>query len=400
MNTSNNFIVLMALLAATLTASAQKKFVINGQAPELNGKYVHLSYGTGNDNQIKDSVVVANGKFKFTGVVAGPTFGYISLGGRALSFDDVFSVVLEPTTMKMTLDRDSINKSRLTGSKENDKLKSLDEQKAPINKAMEPLRAEYQKRNEEYAKASKALKEMEQKVEAMKIDNYAFRDKFEPFQKQQDAIDRDFIAKNPQSIVSAYLMRFKISGMTLTEAEKVYNTFTSDVKKSSYGKELLNEINKMRSGSPGNPAYVFSKSDIDGKPLSLADYRGKYVLLDFWASWCVPCRQGNPHLISVYNKYKDAGFEIIGISDDDRNEAAWKKAVEQDQIQIWKHVLRGLKMENNVIDRSQDISEHYGIHTLPTKILIDPQGIIIGRYGSGGGSDADLDAKLNAVFSK
>ncbi|QIH32881.1 redoxin domain-containing protein [Sphingobacterium sp. DR205] len=400
MNTSNKFIALMAVMMTSLTVSAQKKFVINGLAPELNGKYVHLSYGTGNDNQIKDSVVVANGKFKFTGAVAGPTFGYISLGGQALSFDNIFSVVLEPTTMKMTLDPDSINKSILTGSKENDKLKSLDEQKAPINKAMEPLRAEYQKRNEEYAKASKTLKEMEKKVEAMKIDNYAFRDKFEPFQKQQEAIDRDFIAKNPQSIVSAYLMRFKISGMTLTEAEKVYNTFTSDVKKSSYGKELLNEINKMRSGSPGNPAYVFSKSDIDGNPLSLADYRGKYVLLDFWASWCVPCRQGNPHLISVYNKYKDAGFEIIGISDDDRNEAAWKKAVEQDQIQIWKHVLRGLKMENNVIDRSQDISEHYGIHTLPTKILIDPQGIIIGRYGSGGGSDADLDAKLNAIFSK
>lgn len=400
MNTNNKFIALIGLLLATSTLSAQKKFVINGQVPDMNGKYIYLSYGEGMNNQKKDSVLVANGKFKFSGLLDEPTFGYFSLGNQMLSFDQIFSVILEPTTMKLILDKDRITKSTLSGSKENDKLKGLDAQKAPINQAMEPLRAEYQQRNEAYSKASKALKEMEQKVDAMKNDNYAFRDKFEPFQQQQEAIDLEFIQKNPQSIVSAYLMRFKISGMTLADAEKIYQSFSPEVQKSSYGKEVLSEINKMRSGSPGNPAFVFSKTDIDGQSLSLADYRGKYVLLDFWASWCVPCRKGNPHLIGVYNKYKDAGFEIIGISDDDRNEAAWKKAVEQDQIQIWKHVLRGLKMEGNNIDRSQDISEHYGIHTLPTKILIDPKGIIIGRYGSGGGSDTDLDAKLEAVFGK
>lgn len=229
MNTNNKFIALIGLLMATSTLWAQKKFVINGQVPDMNGKYIYLSYGEGMNNQKKDSVLVANGKFKFSGLLDEPTFGYFSLGNQMLSFDQIFSVILEPTTMKLILDKDRITKSTLSGSKENDKLKGLDAQKAPINQAMEPLRAEYQQRNEAYSKASKALKEMEQKVEAMKNDNYAFRDKFEPFQQQQEAIDLEFIQKNPQSIVSAYLMRFKISGMTLADAEKIYQSFSPEV---------------------------------------------------------------------------------------------------------------------------------------------------------------------------
>ena len=122
-------------------------------------------------------------------------------------------------------------------------------------------------------------------------------------------------------------------------------------------------------------------------------------MIDFWASWCVPCRKGNPHLLQLYSKYKKKGFEIIGVSDDDSNHAAWRKAVEQDKIGVWKHVLRGLKkMENGRYDKSEDKSEAYGIHTLPSKILVGPDGVIIGRYASGAGTDADLDAKLKDVF--
>lgn len=391
-------IALAALLLTVMSLSAQKKFEIKGDVVGAEGQYVRLSYGIGGNAFRQDSSKVENGKFGFKGEINGPTFSYFSFGTEARSREALFSAIIEPTKMKLKLNKDNMADSKLIGSRENDFLAALEARKQPINQQMEPLRAEYQKRSEEYAVASKALKEMEQKVEAMKEDNYAFREKFEPFQQQLGELDMDFIRNNPQSIVSAYLMRFKVSQMSLGEVETIYHTFTPDVQQSTFGQEVANEIKKMRSGSPGSPAYVFAKADINGEQLSLTDFRGKYVLLDFWASWCVPCRKGNPHLIELYNKYKALGFEIIGISDDDRDEKAWKKAVEQDQIQIWKHVLRGLKMNGQNFDRSQDISEHYGIHTLPTKILIDPQGVIVGRYASGAGTDEDLDKKLAEIF--
>ena len=144
-------------------------------------------------------------------------------------------------------------------------------------------------------------------------------------------------------------------------------------------------------------ATDFSTIDINGNTLKLSDKKGKYVLLHFWTSWCVPCRKGNPHLKELYLKYKDKEIEFIGIADDDRAEDAWKKAVEKDGIGIWKHVRRGLKYENGVFDRSTDISDNFGIHTLPTKILIDPNGIIIGRFEEEAGP---LDKKLKEVFGE
>jgi len=124
------------------------------------------------------------------------------------------------------------------------------------------------------------------------------------------------------------------------------------------------------------------------------------VLLDFWASWCAPCRKGNPHLLELYERYRSRGLEIIGVSDDDSKPEAWKKAVEKDGIGVWKHVLRGLKRTaNGGYDNSEDKSKSYGIHTLPTKILIDPTGKIIGRYGGGGEQEEAMDAKLAALFN-
>jgi thiol-disulfide isomerase/thioredoxin len=243
-------------------------------------------------------------------------------------------------------------------------------------------------------------KKSDSELDSLKEKAAAIRDQFEPFSKQTNKIDMAFIESHPNSFLAAYLLRYKISSMTLAEAKKSYNALSASIKASKTGQEIAKEVKSLEGGSPGSAASVFTATDINGQQLSLADFKGKkYVMLDFWASWCVPCRKGNPHLLSLYSKYKDKGLEIIGISDDDSAVDAWKKAVAQDQIGVWKHVLRGLKRTPTGYDKSADISEPYGIHTLPTKILIDKNGVIIGRYGGGGENDEAMDKKLAEIFN-
>ncbi|MDR2843745.1 MAG: TlpA family protein disulfide reductase [Candidatus Symbiothrix sp.] len=157
-------------------------------------------------------------------------------------------------------------------------------------------------------------------------------------------------------------------------------------------------------GVPGTKALDFTAVDIHGDTLRLSDFRGKYVLIDFWASWCRPCRAGHPHLLELYAKYKDKGFEIIAIADNDRTPDIWRKAVEDDKVGVWKHILRGLDVEialkgdANLAHHPKEISgSKYAVTVLPTKVLVDPDGIISGRYN---GNSEGLDEKLEETFGK
>jgi thiol-disulfide isomerase/thioredoxin len=190
--------------------------------------------------------------------------------------------------------------------------------------------------------------------------------------------------------------------MKYEEARKMYENLADTFKSTELAKQVENEIENMKKGIPGAAAGDFNTADINGKPIKLADFKGKYLLIDFWASWCVPCRKGNPHLVEIYSKYHKDGLEILGVADDDSNPDAWKKAVEKDQIGMWHHVLRGFKMnrETGEMNGENDISEGYNISSLPTKILVGPDGTVVGRFGSGGEKDEDLDKMLAEVFKK
>lgn len=389
------------LLTGVMQMQAQDRpFVLQGKIKGQNSGKIKLYYESGNGYK-QDSAAIRNGAFEIKGTLTAPTMAYIAGAVKSQSMDDPnsTSLFLEPGKMSLELTAGDFRNLRLTGSKTQNEYKEVETLKENVMTKLKPILADYNRANEIYIEAMKA-KKPEAEQEALKMKANAVKDKMNPYHEELSRIDRDYIKSHPDSYYSAYAFRYMTSNMPVSEARLAYEKFSDRIKESSYGKAIAEEIKKMEAGSPGAVAASFTATDIDGKLLNLADFKGKkYVLLDFWASWCVPCRQGNPHLLSLYSNYKDKGLEIIGISDDDGNQEAWRKAVAKDGIGVWKHILRGLKRTSSGYDRSNDISEGYGIHSLPTKILIDKNGVIIGRYGGGGENDEAMDKKMAEIFN-
>ena len=382
----NKFIatILLLMLSVSFHTVAQesgKSFFIKGQIKGQMQGYIFLTYPGIDGKSVKDSSAINNGKFEFKGNLTGPVMAslYGNIQSRSVSDPDYTNFFLEPKSITINVEEKKFKTAKFTGSKLQEEYQSLTRLKNKVE--------------EKYKKQLDSLR-----IEKDNEKNAAIKKRLAPYFAEMDMQDYVFFDKHPKSYVTAYMLRFHVGDLTLDSLDLFYSRLGAALQQSFYGKYIDEEIARLRGGSPGSKAKNFEAIDIIGNKLSLADFKGKYVLIDFWASWCIPCRKGNPHLKELYATYKDKGMEIIGISDDDRNHDAWKKAVEKDGLP-WKHVLRGLdiqkKLSNEPNDR--DISEKFGIHTLPTKILIDPFGMIIGRYGE---EEEALDIKLKEIFIK
>lgn len=206
-----------------------------------------------------------------------------------------------------------------------------------------------------------------------------------------------FIEEQPQSWVSALELNSFKSTWGLDSVRYLYSRLSDQIKQTREAKSILAKIvmKDQAKSSIGAQAADFSGIDMNGLTTSLSDFRGKYVLLDFWGSWCGPCREGNPHLIALYKKFGGDRLEFIGIACEDRP-APWRKAIEKDGIGIWKHILD--LDQNDVSERVQKktIAKRFYVDSFPTKILIDPTGKILGRFH--GGEDDILDASLKKIF--
>lgn len=188
--------------------------------------------------------------------------------------------------------------------------------------------------------------------------------------KLVDSLEHDYLNRYPDDDMSLTIVIQKGKLMVPEIVEPMYAKLSSRLQGTNEGKALKQKIEAVKATYVGRPAIPFSQQDMDGNMVSLSSYRGKYVLVDFWASWCVPCRAEHPYLKKAYTNYREKNFDIIGISVDNK-EAAWKKAVADDQLP-WKQLsdLKGIQNE---------VARLYGVTAVPQNFLVNPQGIIIAR---------------------
>lgn len=390
----------LIMMAGRLVAAGDPSFSLKGKIQGAKSGYIYLQYQGIDKKGILDSALIRKGAFRFEGQLAHPVMATLFMDReRAMYGEGTASFFIEPGELKIKLESGDFENPQLSGSKTHEEYLALKRMQAAELEKLKPLNAEHSKLKEAYIEASRQKKDSTTLAGySEKLEN--LKEQMRPYSARMREAEDEFIAAHPDSYVSAYLLRYKIAMYSFEKASSIFNSWTKPLQQSSYGQEVSAELEKLKMGSPGSVAHLFARTDINGERFNLSDYKGGYVLLDFWASWCVPCRAGNPHLIELYKQYRNRGLEIVGISDDDSKPEAWRKAVEKDRIGIWKHVLRGFDVKKRMKGEANpdDLSEQYGIHSLPTKILIDKEGVIIGRYGGGGENDDALDAKLAALM--
>lgn len=191
-----------------------------------------------------------------------------------------------------------------------------------------------------------------------------------------------FIGARSNSPVSLFAVSVTMQAAeNITDVEKRFSLLNESLRNSPAGKEIGAYIAQAKVGAVGTDAVDFTQNDVNDKPVSLSSFKGKYVLVDFWASWCRPCRMENPNVVKVYNKFKNKNFTVLGVSLDQQKEA-WVNAIAKDNL-TWTNV-SDLQFWNN------SVAQLYKVQSIPQNFLIDPNGKIVAKDLRG----SDLEKKL------
>ena len=321
-----NRLIWIIIAAAMLHAcNPQAEYIIRGELPDANGWKVVLARITaGSDDPVRiDSCVVKRGKFRLKGTVSYPEYCVLYVGDHG-----PLRLIVENTEIDIDVNLKNIQDSKVTGSKETD------------------LFVEFRNK----------MVEFEESAQQQRID----------YMKQ-------LVAEYPNSIFTA-LMIDNILGYYIEpeELESYAEGFDEVNSQSPWVQSIWEKAASAMRLAIGKPFVDIKMPTPDGTEIALSDYAGKdkYVLIDFWASWCGPCRRANPHVVKLYKKYKDKGFEIVGVSFD-RAKTEWVNAIEADAL-TWPQ-MSDLKYWQS------EGAKLYSVNSIPYTVLLDKDGTILDK---------------------
>jgi thiol-disulfide isomerase/thioredoxin len=345
---------------------SKKDYTVTGSIDTTIDGWAYLQKRAEGTLKTIDSVRLTGGKFEFKGAVDFPEVYFINIP----TTKSLVPFFVEPADITINIDAKDINKSKILGSVSQKEyegyLDMLDQYDLKIR--------------ESYTLYQKA-EELKDQAQMRKEDSV-----MNEYYNQKDAFIRKFAIQKNKSVITPYIVLRNSYLFELPQLDSIMSNFDTTLRRSPYMPSLNEFLNTLKRTAIGMPYVTFMMQDTSGVYFPVADMiGGKYVLIDFWASWCGPCRAENPNLVKIYNEFKNKGFAIVGVSFDTKREN-WLKAIKDDKL-AWKHV-SDLKGWENAAGKV------YGIRSIPSNVLIDKEGKIIAKNLRG----EDLRKKLEEIF--